>query len=216
MRHRRPLGGCAALASALLLGACAAAPARPQLPSRTSAHAPGARAHLATASDAPLAPGDVIALRAPRAPWLEGLYRVDAAGRIVLPELGALEARGRTLAQLARAFDALPDAPEVELAVHARLGARVAIAGEVRRPGMLALDGPTSLTHALATAGGVTYLADAGRVEVVRSRDGVAQRLRVSVPAQGERFVLEPGDSVFVPPATRALSALPGAHAAQP
>jgi|GEM_PF-300427 len=80
----------------------------------------------------------------------------------------------------------------------------VQIDGEVRKPGSVQLSARTSLLGAIASAGGLTYAADVGSVEVIRELEsGKKALLSVDLEnlalAQGKDVRLRDGDIVRVP-----------------
>jgi protein involved in polysaccharide export with SLBB domain len=175
------------IAATFVFATTAAACATVSLPAVGPRAAPAPRA-------ASLAVGDVIAVDAPRAPWLTGLYRVAPDGALTLPRVGRVRGAGRTLDELTTDLETRREMPErASVAVHTRLGRRVAVAGEVRRPGLIVLDAQPSLARVIAAVGGPTSRADAAGIEVLRAR----RRIRLSLEAD-RNFRLEPGDAVVV------------------
>lgn len=81
----------------------------------------------------------------------------------------------------------------------------VAMFGAVAQPGKYPLNGATQLSVVLDKAGGVTGPGNRGRITVFRqARDraiegGQRVRFPISVGSDVAEFVLQPGDSVFVP-----------------
>jgi polysaccharide export outer membrane protein len=60
--------------------------------------------------------------------------------------------------------------PQVSVSVKT-YGKRITVSGEVRGPKVMGDDGGTTLSQAIANAGGVSDLANAQRVHIARSRD---------------------------------------------
>ena len=100
-----------------------------------------------------------------------GSFRVDEAGNIVLPELGAIHVAGKTVpeAREAIAKDLLGQGilkdPEVELNVVEYTAPQVTILGAVASPGVFPLLAPEGLADVLALAGDTTILAG-DRIEI--------------------------------------------------
>jgi polysaccharide export outer membrane protein len=175
----------ASIVLATTAAACATVPAPTVAPRAASAR---------RVAGVALAVGDVIALDAPSARWLTGLYRIAPDGALTLPRVGRVRGAGRTLDELTADLETRSEMPErASITVHARLGRRVAVAGEVRRPGLIVLDAQPSLARVIAAVGGPTARADATGIEVLRAR----RRIRVSLDADRD-FRLEPGDAVVV------------------
>jgi polysaccharide export outer membrane protein len=156
-----------------------------------------------------IAPGDLLNIRVYNQDTISTRARVSPDGRISVPLVGELEARGARPAALAKLIeDKLKPfvvAPAVSITLDEIQPVRVAIVGEVAHPGMFTLTGNTSLLQALATAGGLTEYADRDRVFVLRARPGEAlMRIRFSYKhlsrglGRGAVFTLESGDTVVV------------------
>lgn len=100
--------------------------------------------------------------------------RVGQAGNILLPLIGSVQARGRTVTQLQTAITRQLAAefihdPSVSVIVAEYKSRRVTVLGEVRYPGSFDLDqNSTTLVRALALAGGPTERAG-GKLFVLRA-----------------------------------------------
>lgn len=141
----------------------------------------------------------------------EGQEHVTGAvapdGNVVCPLVGPLRAAGRTVADLATdlrtrlARDYYRD-PRVVVVVH-EFGATVAVAGEVRHPGVYRLNQARTALGACVLAGGFTDFASARAVRLVRMREGKLQTLRLDLArvSQGRSadVPLEAGDRLDVP-----------------
>jgi polysaccharide export outer membrane protein len=127
---------------------------------------------------------------------LSASYTVDGAGKISIPLIPAISARGLTTDQLERAISG-----ELEMGVVISPSVSVQIEafrpffilGEVRRPGQYPyVHGMTVLT-AVAIAGGFTPRAEKDHVSITRTGPDSA------VEAEAERHTLvRPGDAIFV------------------
>lgn len=77
---------------------------------------------------------------------------------------------------------------------------QVRVVGEVIEPGELAIDPDSSISGAIASAGGPTPDASLRRVELVRLNDnGVIERQQMDLRNLIDDFQVEDGDVVFVP-----------------
>ncbi|SFF42730.1 polysaccharide export outer membrane protein [Fontimonas thermophila] len=135
----------------------------------------------------------------------ESTYVVDSDGRVFLPLHGPLRVAGLTPGE---AYTAVRDAlarfinqPQVNLRVSEYRSQRVAVAGEVEKPGFFPItDRPMTITEAVITAG-VKPEGDLRRVVLKRGEIDypvdVFQLLQS--PDFGQRWVLKDGDVVFVP-----------------
>jgi polysaccharide export outer membrane protein len=103
--------------------------------------------------------------------------QVDASGQILLPLIGAVQANGKTTAQLS---DEIADrlkahylqSPQVSVTVAEAASQKVTVEGAVNEAGVFELKGRTSLLEAVARAKGVSKAANSHRVAIVRSVDG--------------------------------------------
>jgi protein involved in polysaccharide export with SLBB domain len=220
MRGMRILG----LVGLLGIAGCAGAP-RPSAPPERPAAAestptlPPARAvslQLPTAGDEDyrLAAKDQISVTVFGQKDLTRTLRVSQSGTITMPLLGEVKAGGLSPAELERKIeDGLRGRylvnPRVTVAVAEYQGRQVAVVGAVNQPGAYLLKANhTTVLNALSEANGVKDGAD--RIAYVvraRPRPGEPQPvmvyldmlLRQAHPAYN--VVVEPGDSISVPPA---------------
>ncbi len=147
----------------------------PEEPVRTSV----LLADAASLNDAyTLGPGDVIAIEIFNVPEYSGSQQVLADGSLNLPVIGRVNVSGLTIQEagsaISTAYRSELRYPQVTVVLESPRPLRVAIAGEVSRPGLYTLtpEGnaqfPT-VAQALQTAGGVTQAADLHRVQLRRS-----------------------------------------------
>jgi polysaccharide export outer membrane protein len=127
---------------------------------------------------------------------LSNTYIVDATGRIHMPLIGAVSARGCTTAQLARAIaDKLRNGfvREPHVAVEVEIYRPFFILGEVVAPGQYPFVPNMTVETAVAIAGGFTPRAYRYDMEISRSASGVTARQKVPRIAP-----VRPGDTVTV------------------
>lgn len=103
--------------------------------------------------------------------------QVDAAGRIALPLVGSVEAKGKTPAELSAELERLFGArylrdPQVTVTVASSVSQKVSIQGEVAEPGVYQMTGPTTLLDVISLAKGETELASLKQVVVFRNIGG--------------------------------------------
>jgi polysaccharide export outer membrane protein len=103
--------------------------------------------------------------------------QVDASGQILLPLIGAVQAKGKTTADLsAEIADRLRErylqSPQVSVTVAEAASQKVTVEGAVNDAGVFELKGRTSLLEAVARAKGVSKAANSHRVAIVRDVDG--------------------------------------------
>ncbi|WP_331344429.1 polysaccharide biosynthesis/export family protein [Cellvibrio sp. UBA7661] len=142
--------------------------------------------------------------------------QVSADGMVMVPLLGNLPIAGKTSADAAaliasryEAGNVLKNA-QVNLLVTKYRSQVVAILGKVNNPGKLVLEGPTSLTQALAWAGGISP-SGSERIVLMRiTREGKQERteydLQQLLHQENELLPtvwLRNGDTIYVPNAGR-------------
>jgi polysaccharide export outer membrane protein len=102
---------------------------------------------------------------------------VDASGQLLLPLIGAVQAKGKTTADLsAEIADRLRErylqSPQVSVTVAEAASQKVTVEGAVNDAGVFELKGRTSLLEAVARAKGVSKAANSHHVAIVRDVDG--------------------------------------------
>jgi polysaccharide export outer membrane protein len=129
----------------------------------------------------------------------EGLtnsYAVDGAGRISMPLIGRVDARGLTTAQVAAQItDKLKSGfvREPHVAVEVETYRPFFILGEVTAAGQYAYVNNLTVETAIAIAGGFTARANRANVTIVRNVNGVPSS--ASVPIY---FNVRPGDTITI------------------
>ena len=129
----------------------------------------------------------------------EGLtnsYAVDGAGRISMPLIGRVDARGLTTAQVASNITTKLRAGfvrEPHVAVEVETFRPFFILGEVTAAGQYAYVNNLTVETAIAIAGGFTPRANRATFTIVRNINGVASS--ASVPLH---FNVRPGDTITV------------------
>jgi len=160
--------------------------------------------------------GDEVRLTVYGQPDLTTDGQISADGTMIIPLLGSVQLAGRTPSDAARLIadyyvrgDFLQDA-HVNLLIIKYRSQSVAILGKVNQPGKLILEGPTSLTDALATAGGVSE-SGSERLILIRTNDKGRQERQeydlqklLNHEAEGSPIVwMRDGDTLYVPNAGR-------------
>jgi polysaccharide export outer membrane protein len=103
--------------------------------------------------------------------------QVDASGQILLPLIGAVQAKDKTTADLSaeiagRLRERYLQSPQVSVTVAEAASQKVTVEGAVNDAGVFELKGRTSLLEAVARAKGVSKAANSHRVAIVRDVDG--------------------------------------------
>jgi polysaccharide export outer membrane protein len=127
---------------------------------------------------------------------LTNSYAVDAGGRITMPLIGAVPARGLTTTDLARAVAARLRQGymrEPHVAVEIEAYRPFFILGEVLAPGQYPYVANMTVETAVAIAGGFTPRASRNQVSLRRIVGG--QEARGAVPPN---YPMQPGDTIIV------------------
>ncbi|MFO7589001.1 MAG: polysaccharide biosynthesis/export family protein [Gemmatimonadota bacterium] len=143
-----------------------------------------------------LQPGDAVRVRVWREGDLSGEFQVDQRGVVTLPLLGEREITGMHP-------DSLRDRLVVEYreylqnpSVEVTLLRRISVLGEVRLPGLYALDGTMTLADAIARAGGLT--PDGKQDDIRLLRDGIEIRTDLGTEFLVGSADLRSGDQIVV------------------
>jgi polysaccharide export outer membrane protein len=127
---------------------------------------------------------------------LTNSYAVDGAGKISMPLIGRVDARGLTTAQVAASIaNKLREGyvREPHVAVEVETYRPFFILGEVNAAGQYAYVNQLSVETAVAIAGGFTPRANRTNFTIVRNINGVPSS--ASVPPY---FIVRPGDTITV------------------
>jgi len=157
-----------------------------------------------------ITPGDVIEIAFPFVPELNQTVAVQPDGYITLKELPDMRVQGRTLAQvradLLAAYETFVREPVINLALKEFEKPYFVASGEVEKPGRYDLRGATTLTQALAFAGGPARGANVSQVVLLRRHSGedveaqiINVRRMLAKKTLSEDPLLHPGDTIFVP-----------------
>jgi polysaccharide biosynthesis/export protein len=154
-----------------------------------------------------IAVGDVLDIRVFGQDSLSAKGSVRQDGQLTMPLLGAVRVAGHTptalAAELAQKLKPYVASPEVTVIVQDSQ-VSVAVLGQVKQVGVVQLESPATVLHALARAGGMTDFADTSGIYVLRQMGGVVRRIRFSYDALVEAepraiaFALHSGDLVVV------------------
>jgi polysaccharide biosynthesis/export protein len=106
---------------------------------------------------------------------LNSAVQVSQDGNIALPLVGKIQVAGRTTAEAEQIIagklrQKYLQSPQVSVSVKT-YGKRITVSGEVKGPRVLADDGSTTLSQAIANAGGLSDLANSSRVHIAQSKD---------------------------------------------
>lgn len=197
-----------AIMAALLLAACSQHVS--VVPSRVSEFAPWSEevpAHR-------IASGDEIELRFLLNPELnDAKLIIGPDGQVTVPLLGPVVAAGLTVAEfrtkLEAAYASKLRVADLDVVLRGYGSSRIFVGGEVKTPGVLALQGPTDALQGVLMAGGFLTTARSDEVVVIRRRPDNVPMLRTvnlrryagsANPADDIR--LQASDVIFVPKST--------------
>lgn len=171
-----------------------------------------AQAPAAAAGNYVMQAGDIVQVRVYQEPDLDRELRVSQEGMINLPLIGNVTVAGRSMAQAETEIARLYDAdylvnPQVSVSVLRYAEQRINIIGAVNMPGPVVIPPEEKMTllEAITRAGGFNRLADKKRVRLTRSgADGQKQNFTIDANTlitgtNTEEWILQPGDTVFVP-----------------
>jgi polysaccharide export outer membrane protein len=126
-------------------------------------------------------------------------------GRVYLPVIGSIAAEGLTLTEfenaLRQAAARYVNAPQVNIEIMRYESQKFFVLGEVRTPGVFAVDGDTTLLEAISLAGGVPESGSLRAATVIRA--GKLLPIDLADVVQhgdvGRNIHMRAGDVVFVP-----------------
>lgn len=132
-----------------------------------------------TAADRPslIGPLDTIEVNVFNVPELTKEVQVDASGRVAMPLIGTLDARGKTAGELS---DTIEQAlvgryvknPEVTVNISNSVSQVVTVDGEVEEPGLYPVTNQMTLSRAIASAKGLSEFARREDVVIMRTVEG--------------------------------------------
>jgi protein involved in polysaccharide export with SLBB domain len=142
-----------------------------------------------------LAAGDKVAVQVFGQPDMSGQFDVNADGMLLLPLVGAVPARDRTLAEVSQDLKNRLDRFIVnpQFTVDVVTYRQIFVLGEVSKPGGYPYSVGLTVQQAVALAGGFTRRAITDKVAVTRLTDAGPREYGLTV-----RDTLAPGDTVNV------------------
>jgi polysaccharide export outer membrane protein len=155
-----------------------------------------------------LGPGDVIRINVYDNDDLRTIARVSDDGIIIMPLLGQVKVEGLTVSQAAhRIGDLLADGyiinPQVNIFVEEFRSKKAIVLGQVNRPGLIEMSGPTTLLELISQAGGLA--ADFGEtITIKRQSSGTDKVIIVDLLSLTEggdlsqNIPIRDGDTIYV------------------
>jgi protein involved in polysaccharide export with SLBB domain len=155
------------------------------------------RAQAAPGRSALLLPGDAVTIQVYNRPELSGTFDIDELGRIQHPLYSTLRVTGQSLDQLEASLQSFLKAYDNEPRFVVRSMMKIFVEGQVARPNIYRVPAPTTVTEAIALAGGTTGRPDLERV--VLQRGGISKIYDIrNVDIREASLVLQSGDRVIV------------------
>jgi polysaccharide biosynthesis/export protein len=155
-----------------------------------------------------IGPEDVLHVAVWKEPELTSTLLVRMDGKISLPLLNDVQAAGLTPMELAASLTEklkrFVDQPRVTVVVSQMNHERVYVVGEVMRHGPVAMVPDMTVLQVIATCG-LTQFANTKKIYVLRSVNGVQQKLPVNYKrllkgqAMNQNIALKEGDTIVVP-----------------
>jgi len=157
-----------------------------------------------------ITPGDVLEFTFPFVPELSQTVTVQPDGYITLREIEDLRVQGRTVIQVkedvGRAYERFVRDPRLTVTLKEFEKPHFVASGDIEKPGQYELRGATTVTQALAMAGGPRRGARTSHVTLYRwLPDNTLEVKRIDVARMlarrdlSEDPVLRPGDTIVVP-----------------
>lgn len=157
-----------------------------------------------------ITPGDVLEITFPFVPELDQTITVQPDGYVTLKDVQDIRAQGRTVPQLKAdvlaAYERFVREPVFTITLKEFEKPYFIANGEVGKPGRYELRGATTLTQALAIAGGTTSAANTSNIVLYRrfgEEELEARQVNVarmySKKDLSEDPLLRPGDTIVVP-----------------
>jgi polysaccharide export outer membrane protein len=178
---------CAGVAVALMVG-CSAMPLGAQAPAVAAGTSPGTAGGVRA--------GDMISVWVWRETTLTGEFPVDARGRAVLPMIGDIVVTGKSsdalVDEIQASFRKFLTNPSIRVSVVRR----VAVQGQVGRPGLYPVDATVTIGNVIAMAGGVSPNGDPRKIRLLR--DGRVIETSLGTETVLERSAVQSGDEIFV------------------
>ncbi len=156
-----------------------------------------------------VASGDLLNIRIYDQDAISTHCRVSPDGKIAVPLVGEVDARGQTpaalAAQIAARLKPFIVAPSVTITMEEAQPPKISLVGEVVHPGVFPIAAGTGVVQALALAGGLTEYASHDGIFVLRPRPAKGMlRIRIAYDdlvrgiGRGPAFQLATGDTVVV------------------
>jgi polysaccharide biosynthesis/export protein len=167
---------------------------------------PSASAPAALASgEYSIGPEDVVQVWVWKEPDLSTTAMVRPDGKISLPLIGELEAKGKTAQQLqqevGKQLAVYLSQPVVTVVVKEVNYPKISVLGQVRKPDVYKIRQTMTVLDAIALAGGFTEYANRGKVLVLRNSAPTPREFKLDLKhpdSKSVQFYLQPFDTIYV------------------
>jgi len=152
-----------------------------------------------------LGPEDVLMVRVWNQPQISGVVSVRPDGKIGLPLIGEIEAKGTTPHELTQkvteALSTYYKDPLVMITVQALRSRKYYVTGQIAKGGMFPLVTPTTVLQAISIAGGPTEWADLKKITILRNGKVLKFNYKDAIKGKNldQNILLEGGDHIIVP-----------------
>lgn len=147
---------------------------------------------------------DIVNVRVFREDTFSTREHVRPDGKISVPVVGEVMARGRRPDEVAKDIEArlktMLKEPNVTIVLEQPVQIPISVTGEVRQSGTFNMEPGSNVLHAIASAGGLNDYADADKIFLVRKASTQRVRFKYSDLRSGvtTNILLQPGDLVVV------------------
>ena len=159
----------------------------------------------ATSGEYFLGPEDVIQVWVWKEPDLSTTAVVRPDGRVSLPLIGEMEAKGKSATQIQdevkKRLETYIAQPVVTVIVKEVNYPKLSVLGQVRKPDVYKIRQKITVLDAIALAGGFTEYANRGKVIVLRNSSSTPQQYELNLKHPNKetvQFFLQPFDTVYV------------------
>jgi polysaccharide biosynthesis/export protein len=152
-----------------------------------------------------MGPEDVVQVWVWKEPDLSTTAMVRPDGKISLPLIGELEAKGKTAKQLqqevSRQLETYLSQPVVTVIIKEVNYPKISVLGQVHKPDVYKIRQNMTVLDAIAMAGGFTDYANRGKVVVLRNNPSPPHEYRLDLKhpdKESMQFFLQPFDTIYV------------------
>jgi polysaccharide biosynthesis/export protein len=151
-----------------------------------------------------IGPEDIVSIGVFNEPELTRSESVRPDGKITMPLIGDMQAEGltpeRLKTQMKQALSTYINNPDVTITIMQVNSKRYTIAGEVNRPGPVALVLPTKVFDALSSVGFRDF-ANTKKIVIIRGTQRIKFNYKDVLHGKHleQNIFLEPGDTIYVP-----------------